>query len=80
MSLDTASSDILKKEATGIDDCDLGEVQQIGTDFIVTEKGIINKNRYCIPQNLIGGFDGHTLYFRIMKAESKQFRRDNLKH
>lgn len=42
MSLDTAWSDILKKEATGIDDCDLGEVQQIGTDFIVTEKGIIN--------------------------------------
>jgi hypothetical protein len=35
-----------KKEATGIDDCDLGEVQQIGTDFIVTEKGIINKKRY----------------------------------
>lgn len=80
MSLDTAWSDILKKEATGIDDCDLGEVQQIGTDFIVTEKSIINKKRYCIPKNLIAGFDGHTLYFRIMKAGSKRFRRDNLKH
>ena len=80
MSLDTAWSDILKKEATGIDDCDLGEVQQIGTDFIVTEKSIINKKRYCIPKNLIAGFDGHTLYFMIMKAESKRFRRDNLKH
>jgi len=80
MSLDTAWSDILKKEATGIDDCDLGEVQQIGTDFIVTEKGIINKKRYCIPKNLIAGFDRHTLYFRIMKAESKRFRQDNLKH
>lgn len=80
MSLDTAWSDILKKEPTGIDDCDLGEVQQIGTDFIVTEKSIINKKRYCIPKNLIAGFDGHTFYFRIMKAESKRFRRDNLKH
>jgi hypothetical protein len=80
MSLDTAWSDILKREATGIDDCDLGEVQQIGTDFIVTEKSIINKKRYCIPKNLIAGFDGHTLYIRIMKAESKRFRRDNLKH
>lgn len=80
MSLDTAWSDILKKEATGIDDCDLGEVLQIGTDFIVTEKGIINKKRYCIPKNLIAGFDGHKLYFRIMKAESIRFRRDNLKH
>lgn len=80
MSLHTSWSDILKKEATGIDDCDLGEVQQIDTDFIVTEKGIINKKRYCIPKNLIAGFDGHTVYFRIMKAESKRFRRDDLKH
>ena len=80
MSLDTAWSGILKKEATGIDDCDLGEVQQIGTDFIVTEEGIINKKRYCIPKNLIAGFDGHTLYFKIMKPESKQFLRDDLKH
>ena len=80
MNLDTAWSDILKREATGIDDCDLGEVQQIGTDYIVTEKSIINKKRYCIPKNLIAGFDGHTLYIRIMKAESKRFRRDNLKH
>jgi hypothetical protein len=79
MSLDTAWSDILKKEATGIDDFDLGEVQQIGTDFIVTEKGIINKKRYCIPKNLIAGFDGHTLYFRITRAESKRFRWDDLK-
>ena len=79
MSLHTSWSDILKKEATGIDDCDLGEVQQIDTDFIVTEKGIINKKRYCIPKNLIAGFNGHTVYFRIMKAESKRFRRDDLK-
>ena len=79
MSLHTSWSDILKKEATGIDDCDLGKVQQIGTDFIVTEKGIINKKRYCIPKNLIAGFDGHILYFRIMKSESKRFRRDDLK-
>ena len=74
MSLDTAWNDILKKEATGIDDCDLGEVQQIQEDFIVTETGIINKKRYCIPKNLIAGFDGHTLYLRILKAETKRFR------
>lgn len=79
MSLDTAWNDILKKEATGIDYCDLGEVQQIQADFIVTEQGIMNKKRYCIPKNLIAGFDGHTLYFRILKSESKRFRRDDLK-
>lgn len=54
MSLDTAWSDILKKrKQLEIDDCNLGEVQQIGTDFIVTEKGMINKKRYCIPRILL---------------------------
>lgn len=74
MSQETACDDVLKKEATGIDDCDLGKVQQVETDVIVTEKGIFNKKKYCIPKNLIPGIHGHTLYFRILKAEAKRFR------
>lgn len=35
--------DVLKKEAIGIDKCDLGKVQQIKDDTIITEKGVINK-------------------------------------
>lgn len=71
--------DLLKKQASGIDDCDFGEVQLVQEEFIVTEKCIINKKRYCLSKNLIAGFDGHTLYFRIMKAESKRYRQDDLK-
>ena len=78
MSQDIAWDDVLKKEACGIDDCDLGEVQHIEPEVIVTEKGIINKKGYFIPKNLIAGFDGRTLYFRIMKAEAKRFLRDDL--
>jgi hypothetical protein len=37
--------DVLNKEAIGIDKCDLGKVQQIKDDAIVTEKGVINKKR-----------------------------------
>jgi hypothetical protein len=73
MSQDTAWDRVLKKEASGINDCDLGEVRQVEQELIVTEKGIINKKRYRIPKNLIAGFDGHTLYFRIMKVEAKRF-------
>lgn len=47
--------------------------------FSEQEKGIINKERYCLPKSLIAGFDGHTLYLRIMKAESKQYRQDDMK-
>ena len=66
---------VMKKEATGIDDYDLGKVQQVEPEVIVREKGIINKERYYLPKNLVEDFDGHTLSFRIMKAEAKQFRR-----
>jgi len=73
MRQDTAWNDVLKKDATGIDDCYLREVQQVEPEVIVTEKGIINKKRYCIPKSLIAGFDGHKLYFKIMKAEQNNF-------
>lgn len=76
MTLKTAWEDLLKKQASGIDDCEFGEVQQIQEEVIITEKGIINKKRYCLPKDLIAGFDGHTLYFRIMKVESNRYRHD----
>ena len=79
MTLKTAWEDLLKKQVSGIDDCDFGEVQQVQEEFIVTEGGIINKKRYCLPKSLLAGFDGHTLYFRIIKAESKQYRQDDIK-
>ena len=79
MILKTAWENLIKKQASGVDDCDFGEVQQIQEEFIVTEKGIINKKRYCLPRNLIAGFDGHILYFRIMKAESNRYRQGNIK-
>lgn len=78
MILKTAWEDLLKKQATGIDDCEFGEVQQVQEEFIITEKGIINKKRYCLPKDLIAGFDGHSLYFRIMKGESNRYRHDDI--
>ncbi|HEY7696646.1 MAG TPA: hypothetical protein VH797_11170 [Nitrososphaeraceae archaeon] len=79
MILNTAWDDFLKKKASGVDDFDLGEVQQVEGEFIVTEKGIINKKKYYLPKILIAGFDGHTLYFRIIKAESKRYRQADVK-
>lgn len=78
MNLKTAWED-LKKQVSGIDDCEFGEVQQVQEEFIIIEKGIINKNRYCLPKDLIAGFDGHTLYFRIRKEESNRYRQDDRK-
>lgn len=56
--------DVVKKEAIGIDKCDLGRVQQIKDDTIITEKGVINKKRYFLPKKLIDKFNGNILYLK----------------
>ena len=66
---------IIKKEARGIGgigDDDLGEVQEIQHDnHIITNVGVVDKETYSIPMNLIDKFDGHTLWFRLTKEEAK---------
>jgi hypothetical protein len=42
--------------------------------MIITKKGLINKKRYFLPKKLADRFDGDLLYFKIMKAEAKQFQ------
>lgn len=66
--------DVIKKEARGIDNADLGEVQEVGIDYIVTQKGILDKDKYYIPKNLVDHFDGHNVFFRITEKEAKQYK------
>lgn len=42
--------DIIKKEAVAIDYTDLGEIQEVGIEYVITQKGIIIKI-YFIFQN-----------------------------
>ena len=78
MNLNIRWQEVLKKEATGIDKCDLGKVQQIKDDLIITKKGLINKKKYFLPMKLVDKFDGDILYFKIMKAEAKQFQQSKI--
>ena len=39
-------NDVIKKEARGIDDLDLGEVQEVSENTVIVQKGIIEKNIY----------------------------------
>ena len=64
MNQDIRWEDVVNKEAIGIDKCDLGKVQQIKDDTIITEKGVINKKRYFLPKKLIDKFYGNILYLK----------------
>jgi len=67
--------DVIKKEARGIEDqSDLGEVQEVGTEYILTKKGTIDGDKFYIPKNLVERFDGHTVWFKLTEEESHQYK------
>jgi hypothetical protein len=68
--------EIIKKEARGLGNADLGEVQEVTGEFIVTEKGTVDKEQYYIPKNLVDHFDGSTVFFTVTEDEAKQYKRD----
>ena len=63
--------DIIKKEARGINDADLGEVQEIRLDNVITKAGVVDKEVYSIPKNLVDRYDGHNLWFRVTKEDAE---------
>ena len=42
-------NDVIKKEVRGINDEDLGEVQEVTNGFVLVQRGIINKEIFIIP-------------------------------
>jgi hypothetical protein len=69
--------DLRGKEARGITkDVDLGEVQEVGRNYVLTQKGTISKEKYYIPKYLVDGYDGDTLWFNISEGDKSGFVRE----
>ena len=66
---------VIKKEARGYDDADLGEVQVIEGDYVNTKSGVVDKEVYLLPKKLAEKFDGHKLKFNISKEEAEALYR-----
>jgi hypothetical protein len=64
-------TDVIKKEARGLNDADLGEVQEIRQDNVITKAGVVDKEVYSFPKNLVERYDGHNLWFRVTKEEAE---------
>jgi uncharacterized protein (TIGR02271 family) len=70
--------DVIKKEARGRNEDNLGEVHQVTQDYVLVEKGIINKEKLYIPRELVLGFNGKILLFDTTAQEAKnKFMRDS---
>ena len=62
-------NDVIKKEARGSGDEDLGEVQEVGSNYVLVQKGLLNKEKFYIPKDKVENYDGDKLRFRITEAE-----------
>ena len=68
--------DVLKKEARGTGNADLGEVKDVSDEYVITEKGLIDKDRFYIPKSRIIHIDGQFVWFGITEKEAKQYKRN----
>lgn len=59
-------NDVIKKESRGINNEDFGEVQQVSDGYVFVQKGMINKERFFIPQDKVESYDGDILRFRVI--------------
>jgi uncharacterized protein (TIGR02271 family) len=69
---------VIKKEARGSGDEDLGEVQETGQNYVLVQRGIINKEKFYIPKDMVESYDGDVLRFSISEDDAKsRFLRDS---
>jgi hypothetical protein len=73
--LDIDPTDLLNKDARGMGGYDLGEIQSVNSDQIITKKGLIEGDNFFLPKRLIDRYDGHVLWFRITQDEAQKYRR-----
>jgi uncharacterized protein (TIGR02271 family) len=66
-------NNVIKKEVIGTGGLDLGEVVQVGDNFIIIQKGLLNKKRYIIPISTAENFDGETLKVKVDESDLLEY-------
>jgi uncharacterized protein (TIGR02271 family) len=76
-SKDIPWNEVIKKEAVGINNYDLGKVQEVGSVSILTKKGFLNTEFFDIPKDLVERYDGDKVYFKINEEQARSFSKRN---
>ena len=53
--------EIKKKEAIGINESEVGEVEEVNVEYIMTQSETTYKDKFYIPKHLVECFDGHSV-------------------
>lgn len=65
-------NEVIKKEARGMEEVHLGEVQEVSENHVIIKTGIIEKNIFHIPKSQVKSFDGNILRFNITHEDLKK--------
>jgi uncharacterized protein (TIGR02271 family) len=65
-------NEVIKKEARGLNDADLGKVQEVNEIMVVTERGSISKEKFYLPKSIPHGYNGRILLFDITEEEARE--------
>jgi uncharacterized protein (TIGR02271 family) len=67
---------IIKKQARGNDDIDLGEVKAVGQQYIMTQKGVINRETFYFPKYLVKAYEGDVLTLNVSQDQLERFTKE----
>jgi len=65
--------DILNKKARGID-ADLGKVEAIAAEHIITKKGILKVNRFFLPKKLVEKIEFDRIRLNLTEKEAEVYK------
>jgi hypothetical protein len=68
--------EIVKKEARGINDYDLGEVHEVEPEIVVTKRGLVDKDKFYLPKSLVERFDGDKVWLARTKEDAQNYKKD----
>ena len=63
-------NEVIRKEARGSNDEDLGEIHDISNGYVFVQKGMIHKEKLFIPKEKVESYDGEILRFNVSREEA----------
>ena len=54
----------------------MGEVQDLNEQFVVTKRGVVDKDKFFLPREKAVKFDGNKVWFSVTKDEAKAYKHD----
>jgi hypothetical protein len=67
-------NNVIKKEARGNDYEDLGKVQEVKDNYIIVQRGTIDKEKFYIPKDEAESYEGDVLKFKFSEQELSKYQ------